>query len=111
MPVSEAGDAAVLEETADDAFHMDVLGEAAHAGTEAANAANDQLDFDAGMRGAIEMIDHRRVDQRVELRPDMRRAAGAGMADLVIDQLPELLPEGQRRDSDLLERRRRRITG
>ena len=49
VAVAEADDAAVLEEAADDALDADVLGQAGHAGPQAADAAHDEIDRHAGL--------------------------------------------------------------
>ena len=58
-----------------------------HARAQAADAADHKVDADAGLRGLVQQVDDRRVDQRVHLGPDLRRPAGAGMGDLGLDQL------------------------
>ena len=77
--VEEVIDAGVFEETAQDAVDGDVFGHAFDAGPEAAESADDELDFDAGAGGGIELVDDLGVLQRVHLRGDSRRAAGAGV--------------------------------
>ena len=79
----------VLKEAADDGSDLDVLRQARDAGPQAADAAYNELDRDAGLTRAIERVDHRLVDQRVELCPDLRRAAGFCVRDLIVDQLQE----------------------
>ena len=49
-------DAGVLEEAADDGADADVVRESLDAGTENREAANDEVDFDAGLRGLIERL-------------------------------------------------------
>ena len=69
-PLAKADDAGVLEEAADDALDADVVGQAMDARAQAANAAHDQFDLHPGLAGAIEGVDHHRIDQRVQLGPD-----------------------------------------
>src|SRR5947207_271146 len=75
MPPAEAIDAPVLEEATDDRFHSDALREARDAGAQAADAADHEIDFDAGARCRIERIDDLGVDERVHLHPDRGRAS------------------------------------
>ena len=49
---AEAIDAAVLEEAPDDRLHPDVLGQARNSRPQAADAAHDEVDRDAGARGS-----------------------------------------------------------
>ena len=56
------------------------------AGPQAADAADDQVDPDARLRGVVERLDDLRVDQRVHLGDDPRRAAGLGVLGLAVDQ-------------------------
>src|SRR3546814_15620701 len=70
--LAEANDSAVLQEPSDDALHPDVLGQSRHAGPEAADATDDQVDGNAGLRGLVEGIDDLRIDQGVQLGPDRR---------------------------------------
>ena len=58
-------------------------------GTQTADAAHDQVDLDAGLRCAIERVDHLGVDERVHLADDSRLAAGARVLGLARDQLDE----------------------
>ena len=48
----------------------DVLGQARDAGPQRADAADPQVDRDAGLRGAVQRVDHHLVDQRVGLEHD-----------------------------------------
>src|ERR1051326_361631 len=50
VPGAEAENAAVLEEAADDRLDSNALGEPGHAGTQAADAAHDQVDLARGGR-------------------------------------------------------------
>src|SRR3546814_6118234 len=84
--MAEANDSAVLQEPSDDALHPDVLGQSRHAGPEAADATDDQVDGNAGLRGLVEGIDDLRIDQGVKLGPDRRRQPGPRVADLVLDR-------------------------
>ena len=67
-------------------------------GPQAADAADDQVDLHAGLAGRVEPVDHCRIDQRVQLGPDRRRPARAGVGDLGVDQLDEAVAQVERRD-------------
>lgn len=56
--VFEVENPAVFEEASHDAFDGDVFAEAGHAGSQAADAADDELRLDAGLGGSIECFDH-----------------------------------------------------
>ena len=85
MAVAEADDAAMFQEAADDALDADIVRQAGHAGPQAADAAHHQFDPHAGLAGAIERVDHVRIDQRIELDPDRGRPARAGVHDFLLD--------------------------
>ena len=57
VAAAEGVDARVLEKAPDDRLDADVLGEAGHARPQAANAAHDQIDFDAGAARRVERVD------------------------------------------------------
>src|SRR6266568_4714360 len=57
MAGPEAIDPAVLEEAADDRFDPDALGQSRHSRPQAADAAHDEVDLDAGARGGVERVD------------------------------------------------------
>ena len=58
------------------------LGQPGHAGAQRADAADQQLDRHALLRGEVERVDHRLVDERVGLDPDPRRPPGSVVLDL-----------------------------
>ena len=98
MTRAEADDAAMLEEAADDALYPDVLGQAGHARPQAADAAHDELDLHARLAGAVERVDHARIDQRVELGPDRGGPPGLACAispSMRFDQLPRISVSGE----------------
>ena len=66
----------MLQETPDDRFDPDILRQPGHAGPQATNAANHEIDLHAGLARRIKRIDDHRVDQRVAFAPDRGRAAG-----------------------------------
>ena len=55
VAVGEAEDAGVLEVAAHDRPHPDALGQARDARAQAADAPDDQVDLDAGLRGLVEV--------------------------------------------------------
>ncbi len=93
----------MLEEAADDGAHADVLAHAGHAGTQSADAADDEVDGDAGLRCDVERVDDLVVEQRVHLGDDARGAAGAGVFSLAVDEGEEAVGEGERRDEQRAE--------
>ena len=102
--VLEAPDPRVLEELADDRADADPLGDAGQPGLDRARAAHDEVDVDAGARRAVERLDDRDVDDRVELEHDPRRASGRGVADLALDEVEEPRAQAVRRDEQASER-------
>ena len=111
VAVAEAIDAGVLEEAPDDRLHADALGQAGNAGPETADAAHDEVDLDAGLAGVVERVDDLRIDQRVHLHPDLRRAAGLGVGHFRRDETEDGPPQHMRRDRQALQRLRLRIAG
>src|SRR5262245_5421976 len=101
----------MLEEATDDALDADIVGEARDAGPQAAYAADDEIDLDAGIARDIEGIDQPGIDQRVELGPDLGRAPRLGMGDLLLDMVEQPLLERQGRDRDPLELLRLGVAG
>ena len=91
--LAEPDDARVLEVAADDRAHRDVLGQAGHAGAQAADAAHDEIDLGARRRRRVELVDHLGVDERVHLHRDL----AAGMR-LAADELAQLVAQVHRRD-------------
>src|SRR4029079_6552154 len=90
VAVGKAPQARVLEEPPDDRLDVDVVAHPGNAGPQAADAADDEVDFHSGCAGLVELLDDDRVDQRVHLRPYARRLARLGTGDLRIDQPDEL---------------------
>src|SRR6266566_1075244 len=101
----------MLEKAPDDAFDADIVGEAWNPWTQAADAAHDEIDAHPRLRGPIEKINGRRVDESVHLRPDLGRLPLFRISDLGLDQLDEPRPERKWRDRDLLETGRAGIAG
>ena len=111
VAVGEGQDAAVLQEPPDDRADVDGLAEARHAGAQAADAADDQVDDHAGLARFVQLFDQLGVDQAVELQPDAGRLPGARVGNLGIDQAVQLRPHGQRRHAELFEVRRLDVAG
>src|SRR6516164_2868190 len=109
--ITEANDAAVFEKAADDALDADVLGKPRNPRSQAANTAHDQIDAHPFQRGAVEEINDCRVDERIHLRPNLRRLVRSCIFDLGLDQFDETRSERQRRDRNLFEARRARVAG
>src|SRR4029078_12384977 len=84
---AEDENAAVLEEPVDDAVHSDVLRYSRQAGSQAADAADQEVDRDAGLAGLVEGFDRPAVDERINLGDDASLFAFAGPAGLFVDQL------------------------
>ena len=103
VAITEADDAAVFQETANDAPDPDVLRQAGNARPQAADASDDQLDPHAGPGGLVELVDHRGVEQGVGLDPDPGRFAGTGKLDLGVDRFDQTPPKRQRGDAEFLE--------
>ena len=103
MAGAEAVDARMLEEAADDALHVDVLGEARNARPQAADAAHDEVDLHAGLARLVERVDDLAVDQRVHLHPDGGRAPGLGVVHLLADVVEDARADAVRADRHRLE--------
>ncbi len=75
----------MFKEAADDGSHLDAIGNAADAGPQTAHAANDEVDLDAGARGAVQSLNDGRFGQCVELCDDACRLAGSRVLGLALD--------------------------
>ena len=75
--VFELVGARVLQKPADDRAHLDPLADAGDPGPQAAGAADDQTDFDAGLRGPIEEAHDRGSVIALFFMIIRRRPAGA----------------------------------
>ena len=74
------------------------------AGPDRADAADDEVHLDAGLARPVQRRHAGRVDDRVELEVDPRRAPGLGMLDLAVDELEHPRAQRQRRDEQPPER-------
>ena len=77
VAVGEADDARMLEVATEDRAHADVLAEPGHAGTQAADAADGEVDLHAGVARLVQRLDQLGVAERVQLGRDPALAAEA----------------------------------
>ena len=100
--VREPVDARVLEEPADDGADANALADAGHAGLQAADAADDQVDLDAGLRRAVERAD-RSAGSVTALFLTMTCAGRpcARVLDLALEQREKPRAQAHRRDEQL----------
>ena len=57
--------------------------------------------FTPGLRGPVQLADHRLVDQRVHLEDEVRLAPGLGVGDLAVDAVGDALAQVHGRDQEL----------
>ena len=100
---SKSEEPAVLEEAADHAAHADVLAQLGHSRPQRADAADEELDLRAGRGGGVELVDHLRMRQAVDLDPDPRLLARLGRAGDQPDLLDQPLAQRERRHQQLAE--------
>ena len=93
----------MLEETADEGAHADVLAQSLNTGYEAADPADDEVDLHAGGGGRVEALDGGAVHQAVHLGDDARGLAEAGGGGLGGDEDLDLFVEVVGRDEQVLE--------
>jgi len=96
-------DAAVFEETVDDAADADVFAEAGDAGPEAADPANDHVDGDALLRGGVEGVGDLLVDEGVDLDEDAGLATRALVSPLAVDHFNQAGSKVERGDEEFIE--------
>lgn len=75
--VFKAEHPAVLQKTADDGAHANLLAQARNAGAQAANAADNQQHWNAGAGGVVEHVDNLGVHQGVHFCRDAAGKPGA----------------------------------
>src|SRR5207248_2289825 len=107
----EVPDPGVLEEAVDDAHHADAIGNAADAGAQGADAADDEIDLHAGLRSPVERLDHVGLGERVHLGDDAALARLGGDLRLAIDELEDRCLEVERGDLELPPRHRLGVAG
>src|SRR3981081_1724040 len=103
VAAAESINTGMLKKAPDDRFDADVFRQTWHAGTQAADAAHDDLDAHAGAAGGIKRIDDFRINQRIALQPDRRRLLSFGELDLLRDMSEQFFLERDRRDRHPLE--------
>jgi len=91
--VFEVVDAGVFEETADKGADGDVVADSGDTGAEGASATNEEVDFDAGLRGLVEEPDDALVSEGIHLKDDMAAAAFELVDDFALDELLGSLEE------------------
>ena len=89
---AEAEDPRVLEVAADERAHADRLRQPGEAGSQAADAAHDQVDLGAGLRRLVQRVDHVGVDEAVHLQRD----APVGCVRLAADHVEDALAHRDR---------------
>ncbi len=96
-PIGKVINAAVLQEASQDAAHADRLAESRNTGAQAADAAHDQIDLHAGLRGAIEGGDDFGVDQGVHFKDQLAVAILLMNRNLALDAIdnPGAQPQGR----------------
>ena len=101
VAVAKGVDAGVLQEAAHDAGDGDVVGLAGNAGHQAADAAHDEVDAHAGLRGLRQLVDELALGHGVDLHDDV---AAPAAGDLAVDEAQELVLHGKGRDQELAVR-------
>src|SRR5213076_865339 len=99
--VLEIADAAVFEEAVHDAAHRDVFTDTGNAGTQAANAAHDEVDLYSRLRGLIQRFNYLRIHQGVHFGDDARRQAVGRVLRFALDQGQDALAQVERRHDQL----------
>ena len=109
--VLKAEDPAVLQKLPDDGNDCDVLGHADKTRDEAADAAHDQMDRDAGPAGVIEQIDDSGVDERIDLGSDAGRKSLLRVFGLAADERLKGIAHTVRCHDHFAEHRRTGVAG
>src|SRR5262249_197603 len=89
VAAAKGEDAAMFEEASDDRARANVVGQSGHTWPQAANAAYDEIDLHARLACVVQRIDDDRVDQRIAVQPDWRRAARLGVIDFLRDVMED----------------------
>src|SRR2546428_4464861 len=90
----------MLEEAADQRAYADSSGKTAHAGPQAAESADDQVDFGPGLGCGVERLDDFGIDQAVDLEDDAATARAGGFAP---DHADDVGAQPHRRDEQPAE--------
>src|SRR5206468_8190933 len=75
-----------LQEAADDAYHANILAQFRNAGPQAANAANDQIDFHTGTGSFVKLLNDFLIHQCVQLGDNSRWFAGNRVVTFALDE-------------------------
>ena len=86
LPHAEGVDAGVLQEPAHNGEHPDAVGEAGHAGPQAADAPYVHGDGHPGLAGLGQLVDEMAVGDRVDFDKDAGGLPLAGLFDLLVDE-------------------------
>lgn len=98
--VFEIKDAAMFEESINDAANSNVFAEFFHARTQAANAADDQIDAHPGLRRFVKREDYFRVHERIHFRNDPRGNVFLRIGGFAADQLKHAGMQFERSDEE-----------
>ncbi len=79
----------MLEKAPDNALDADIFGKPWNTRPQAADAAHHKINLHTRLARPIERIDNAGIHQRIELGPDLRRAARLGMVNLFLDVLQQ----------------------
>src|SRR5690242_9995406 len=101
----------MLEEPADDTRDPDAITDAGELRSETADPAYDEIDFDAGLRRAIQRVDHLCVDERIHLPDNAPAPTRRGVLGLTHDQLDEARAHVHRGDEQLTIQTLSRVAG
>src|SRR5207249_361696 len=84
--IFEIINAAMLQKTVHSTMDRDILADTAEPWPQTTDTAHDEINFNAGHRGAVQSFDDSSFRQRVELKHDSRGQAGAGIGNFAIDE-------------------------
>src|SRR5208282_4047283 len=110
MAVCEADDTAMFEKAPDDALDPDIFGKSRNTWAQAANAAHDEIDLNARLARAVERVDHLRIDDRIELGPDLCGLSLLGVRDFRLDVGEQNFAQVDRRDRNFFRLPRTRVS-
>src|SRR5262245_43355172 len=109
--VLEVEDARVLQIAVDDGDGADAVGQAGHAGSQAADAAHDQVDLHAGLARRVQLLDDGGIDEAVHLGDEPSRAPRARVVGLPPDALDEAVAQVGGSDQQVVEAARLGVAG
>src|ERR1700680_2062234 len=101
--VPEIEDAGVLEKPPNDAYNSDSIADSGNSRPKAADAADDQIDLNAGLRSFVEMCNNVRVNERIDFRDDSTRHPRSGQRRFPVHHLREALTHVARCDEQVPE--------